>query len=176
MATIFRELSYHPSYFSFIRPLLEYADVVWNNCTQYESNELDKIQNEAARIVSGATKLASIDSLHTEIGWETLGSRRNTHQLKMFYKMKNGLCPDYLASLVLATVGSASTYSLRKSSYLQTLHTDSRLYHTSFLPSAVRDWNELPEQTRNSPSLNIFRNRLKSNLLALIIFQRSSLK
>ena len=47
-------------FFSFIRPLLEYADVVWNNCTQYESNELDKIQNEAARIVTGATKLASL--------------------------------------------------------------------------------------------------------------------
>lgn len=27
-------------YFSFIRPLLEYADVVWDNCTQYEVNEL----------------------------------------------------------------------------------------------------------------------------------------
>ena len=26
-------------YFSFIRPLIEYADVVWNNCTQYEVNE-----------------------------------------------------------------------------------------------------------------------------------------
>ena len=25
-------------YFSFIRPLLEYAEVVWNDCTQYESN------------------------------------------------------------------------------------------------------------------------------------------
>ena len=25
---------------SFIRPVLEYADVIWNNCTQYESNEL----------------------------------------------------------------------------------------------------------------------------------------
>ena len=35
-------------YFSFIPPLLEYADVVWNNCTHYESNESDKIQNGAA--------------------------------------------------------------------------------------------------------------------------------
>ena len=75
-------------YFSFIRPLLEYADAVWNNCTQYESKELDKIQNEAARVVTGATKLASIDSLHTETGWETLGSRRKNHKLTMFYKMK----------------------------------------------------------------------------------------
>ena len=29
-------------YFSFIRQLLEYADVVWDNCTQYEANELEK--------------------------------------------------------------------------------------------------------------------------------------
>ena len=27
---------------SFIRPLLEYADVVWDNCAQYEINELEK--------------------------------------------------------------------------------------------------------------------------------------
>ena len=31
-------------YFAFIRPLLEYADVVLENCTNYESNELEKIK------------------------------------------------------------------------------------------------------------------------------------
>ena len=131
---------------------------------QYESNELDKIQNEAARIVTGATKLAFIDFLYTETGWETLGSRRKTHKLTMFYKMKNGLCPDYLASLVPATVGSASTHHLRNSSDLQTLHTDSRLYNTSFLPSAVWDWNELPEQAHNSPKFNIFKQQTEFQL------------
>ena len=35
-------------YMVFIRPLLEYADVIWDNCTLYEKQELDKIQNEAA--------------------------------------------------------------------------------------------------------------------------------
>ena len=70
-----RKLKFQPDrkylktiYFSFIRPLLEYADVLWNNCTQYESNKLDKNQNEAARIVIGVTKLASIDSLHIDTG------------------------------------------------------------------------------------------------------------
>ena len=81
--------SLQTSYLSLIRPLPECADVVWNNCTQYESDEFDKIQNEVARIVTGATKLASIVSLHTKTGWETLGSRRKTHKLTMFYKMKN---------------------------------------------------------------------------------------
>ena len=71
--------------FLFIRPLLEFADVVWSNCTLYESNKLDKIQNEAARIVTDATKFAFIDSLHTETGWDTLGTRRKNHKLTMFY-------------------------------------------------------------------------------------------
>ena len=35
--------------FSFIRPILEYGGTIWDNCTQYEKAELDKIQNEAAR-------------------------------------------------------------------------------------------------------------------------------
>ena len=40
---------------------MEYADVVWDNCTKYEADELEKIQLEAARIVTGTTKLISID-------------------------------------------------------------------------------------------------------------------
>ena len=76
-------------YISFIRPLLEYADVVWDNCTQQEANELEKIQNEAARIVTGATKLASIQSLMSE----SLTSRREKHKLVLFYKMINSLAP-----------------------------------------------------------------------------------
>ena len=63
-------------YFSFIRPLIEYADVIWDNCTQYQVNKLEKIQNEAARIVTGATKLVSIISLYLETGWEPLASRQ----------------------------------------------------------------------------------------------------
>ena len=50
-------------YFSFIRPIIEYADVVWDKYALYEANELEKIQIEAARIATGATKLVSIDSL-----------------------------------------------------------------------------------------------------------------
>ena len=35
-------------YKSFIRPLLKYADVIWDNCTQQNKNELELIQLEAA--------------------------------------------------------------------------------------------------------------------------------
>ena len=71
-------------YISFIRPILEYADIVWDNCTQYELNALEKIQIEAARIVTGTTKLISVNLLYQEIGWEPLTQRRTKHKLHMF--------------------------------------------------------------------------------------------
>jgi len=45
-------------YISFIRPVLEYADVVWNNLSQTDVNDLEKIQLEAARIIPGAPNLS----------------------------------------------------------------------------------------------------------------------
>ena len=46
-------LSY--SYLTFIRPLLEYGDMILDNCIQFEKQELDKIQTEVARIATGTT-------------------------------------------------------------------------------------------------------------------------
>ncbi|MCG8077918.1 MAG: reverse transcriptase family protein, partial [Candidatus Thiodiazotropha taylori] len=151
-------------YFSFIRPILEYADIVWNNCSQNDANELEKIQNEAARIVTGATRLASIHSLLTETGWETLSARRNKHKLVMFYKMRNNLCPDYLSSLVPSNVGSTVQYNLRNVSDIRTINTNTQLYYNSFLPSAIREWNELPRDLQESQTITSFKYRLNSNI------------
>ena len=48
-------------YFSFIRPILECADVVWDNYTQQQMNDLEKIQIEGGRIILGATELVALD-------------------------------------------------------------------------------------------------------------------
>ena len=40
-------------YISFIRPLMEYADVIWDNQKQNLINKLENIQLDAARIVTG---------------------------------------------------------------------------------------------------------------------------
>ena len=63
-------------YISFIRPILEYGDVVWDNNTRQEKQDIEKIQIETASIVTGTTKLVSIHSLYEETGWETLKTRR----------------------------------------------------------------------------------------------------
>ena len=46
-------------YLSFIRPILEYADCIWDTCNNQEINEIEKIQIEAGRIVTVATKSCS---------------------------------------------------------------------------------------------------------------------
>ena len=101
-------------YVSFIRPILEYADTVWDNCTQYELNALEKIQVEAARIVTGTTKLISVKLLYQEIGWEPLTQKRAKHKLHMFYKMSNDLSSAYLSSVVPSSFEN-TVYSLRDS-------------------------------------------------------------
>ena len=76
----------------FFSTILEYADVIWDNRTQQEKHDLEKkIQLEAARIVTGTTKLVSVQHLYDEIGWETLDVRRRKHKLVLFYKMYNTL-------------------------------------------------------------------------------------
>ena len=148
-------------YFSFIRPVLEYADVVWDNCTKYEEDELEKIQLEAARIVTGTTKLVSIDNLYSETGWETLKSRRKQHKLIVFYKMVNNLTPIYLSSLLPPQVGNISRYNLRNQDKYQTINCKSQLYFNSFLPSSVRDWNLTEDTVRLTQSVNCFKRSIK---------------
>ncbi|MEW8247643.1 MAG: reverse transcriptase family protein, partial [Candidatus Thiodiazotropha endolucinida] len=150
-------------YISFIRPILEYADVVWTNCTKYEEDELEKIQIEAARIVIGSTKLVSISNLYEETGWETLSARRKQHRLTLFYKMIYNLTPPYLSSFVPPLVGDISRYNLRNSDQFQTLECKSQLYYNSFLPAVVREWNSLNESCRSSPSVDCFKNKLKQS-------------
>jgi hypothetical protein len=52
---VLRKLKYrlNRNYLTFIRPVLEYAFEVWDNCGQINSDRLEKVQLEAARIVTG---------------------------------------------------------------------------------------------------------------------------
>ena len=71
-------------YFAFIRPLLEYSCSVWDNCSTENKKILESIHTEAARIITGATKLCNIEKLYSKLGWETLQERRNKQKLIIF--------------------------------------------------------------------------------------------
>ena len=75
--------------------------------------------------------------------------------------MQQQTSPDYLSSLVPST----TNYQLRNSSDLLTLHASSQLYFHSFLPSVIREWNELPEVARDLPSIATFKHELNSDIM-----------
>ena len=63
-------------YKSLIRPLMEYGNVIWNNCYDCDSTLLDSVQYEAARLVTGAIKGTRSERIYKELAWESLSSRR----------------------------------------------------------------------------------------------------
>ena len=81
--------------------------------------------------------------------------------------MLNGLCPDYLSSLVPRTVGNNTAYSLRNASDYKCIRSNTQLCYNSFLPSVVRDWNELPHTTRNATSISAFKRSLNSTSISV---------
>jgi hypothetical protein len=79
-------LSLEQNIMSSIRPLLEYRNVNFDNCTTNKKETTEKVQYEVARIVSDATKRVSIAKLMSEIGWECIESRLNNTNLLFFIK------------------------------------------------------------------------------------------
>ena len=74
--------------------------------------------------------------------------------------MINGLSPQYLSDLVPVTIGSSSNYNLRNSNNIYLVNARTSLYYNSFLPSADRDWNNIPDGHRNVDSVIAFKNVL----------------
>ena len=56
-------------YLSFIRPVLEYACVVWDNSSAEQSEKVESVQRWAAMVVSVAIIRTPQDTLYAELGW-----------------------------------------------------------------------------------------------------------
>ena len=77
-------------YIPYVLPIIEYSSVVWDNCSDQDAYALEKLQNEAARIVTGLTRSVSLYKLYRECGWVDLSERRNNQKLYFMYKALNG--------------------------------------------------------------------------------------
>ena len=96
-------------YKALIRPILEYADVLWDNCSLSECDLIESIQYESARVVTGAMKSTSRSRLLEELSWEDMKTRRSMHKLVLYYKIVNNLTPNYLSDLLPQTVLDSAT-------------------------------------------------------------------
>ena len=98
---------------SFILPLFDYADIIWDNYINTQSNMLEN-HLEVIRIITGSVRGTSHQKLYKESGFCTLKERRKRHKLIQFHKMRNSTCPDYLSDLLPLLVSTTNPYHRRR--------------------------------------------------------------
>ena len=88
-------------YRSIVEPHLNYRCSVWgcSGITRIES--LQKLQNRAARIVTGSSYDAPSEPLRKELGWLSVKEMIVKETSTMMYKSLNDLAPQYLSDLFL---------------------------------------------------------------------------
>ena len=151
-------------YMSYLLPVVEYASVVWDGCSEQDSQTLQKIQNEAARIVIGLTRPVSLENLYKECGWATLSQRRQQHKLSFMYNVNSGMVPSYIQDLIPPLVNEISDYPLRNNRNISVPLNRTSISQKSCIPSAIRLWNSLDDNLKDISTLPTFKRHIFSKL------------
>ena len=101
-------------YQSIVEPYLGYCSIVWDNISDRLTDKLQKLQNRAARIITGADYLTPTTELLSRLGWTNLKKRRNKQKTLMMFKNFNGMTLAYLEGIFSSNIGR-SIYNLRTS-------------------------------------------------------------
>ena len=114
-------------YWTFVRPLMEYALTVWDpvgNKTSQQNFELEAEQNQCARFVVGDyRRTSSITAIKEQIQWESLTERRAKARATMVYRVINYLVFTPQGFLTPSTVPSQTRGALNKVSIPPHAHT-----------------------------------------------------
>ena len=151
-------------YKSLIKPILEYACVVWDPYTQKDILAIESVQRRCARFVyNNYSSYASVTNMLQNLNWPPLAHCR--HQLKAItmFKIMHHLI-DIPADTIL--IPAPSNYSLRGHS-MRLLQPNTRVnsYLNSFFPSSIKIWNNLPNDLITCSSLDQFKARLAEHQL-----------
>ena len=142
---------------------LDYCNSLLHNIPLLQTARLQRVQNNAARLITRTSKHDHITPVLKELYWLPVESRIAFKMLVMTYKCINGLAPSYLAELVQPRKRDGRL----RQNYAPTLHqgiTKKCIGDSAFGAAAPRLWNELPVNIRASGTLAVFRKCLKTYL------------
>ena len=144
-------------YRSFILPVLDYGDVIYNNCTDLLSIKLEEIQLDALRTISGSVRGTSHVKLYQETGFVALKERRKRHKMLLFFKFVNNMLPEHINRKFPNLISETNPYHRRRPNDRNIPFSRTELYKNSFFPSTTSDWNNLPEYVQNYTSIGLFK-------------------
>ena len=135
-------------YQSIVEPYLDYSSVVWDDISDQLTDKLQKLQNRAARVITGADYRTPSSVLLNKPGWSSLKEKRNKQKAIMMFKIMNGMTPAYLEDIFTRNIGR-SVYNLRisrRNLALPAVKTD--YYRNSFAYAGAKIWNALPDEMK----------------------------
>ena len=143
----------------YLRPVLEYASIVWSPYCQSDIDKLEMVQRRSARFVlNRKDRYASVTNMMNLLRWPTLKSRRTNAKLIMLYKIISNIVDVDLDGNLLM---SASSYHTR--CHLTQPYSRVGAHKYSFVPSAIKLWNTLPHDVAHQETVNNLQNKLLTN-------------
>ena len=139
---------------------MEYADVLWDGYSVGESDLLEHVQYESAKVVTGAMQGTSKSRLLEELAWKDLKTRRSIHKLVLYFKIVNNFTPSYLSNLLPQTVKQRSGLILRHALNFTLFPVRIERFKRSFFPSTTLLWNSIDYDQRSTLSISVFKQYL----------------
>ena len=134
-------------YNAIILPHFDYCSMVWDNCSGYLLEKLQKMQNRAARVITGKSyEIRSIDILQ-ELGWKSLMVRRQINKTVFMHKVANG---EYLEKVKsMFNHKNNVNHDLRNNNcYYIFQKPRSNFLKKSISNSGAKVWNDLPNHLK----------------------------
>ena len=125
---------------------------VWDPHTHGLQEELEKVQNRAARFVTGnyVFETGSMTGILGQLKWESLKERRKDSRLILLYKGLKGKARIPTDDLIPKNRRSRNQHSLA----FQIPSASKEVYKSSFFPQTIRDWNDLPDSLISSAEMS----------------------
>ena len=140
-----------------VEPHLRYCCSVWGCASLTEINQLQKLQNRAARIVTNSSFDAPSRPLIQGLGWKTVNELIVGETKTMVFKSLNKLAPQYLCDLFTRN-SLCSSYSLRnKGTDLRLSKKKSSNGQRCFSYRGAKLWNGLSAESKQATSLYSFK-------------------
>ena len=150
-------------YITFIRPILEYAQTVWSNCTLEQKHSIEAVQLAAMRAITGGIRGTSHDKLYTETNFTSTYERRNRKCMITFYKIFHGYTPEYLRDLLPPKVHTRNRYDVRNKHQYTQYKCKYIAFTKTFFPNQSKLWNDLDDSIKYIGSLSDLKAKLKDN-------------
>ena len=153
---------------AFVNSRLDYCNSLLYGVGEGLMDRLQRVQNAAARLVSGAKKYDHITPIRMDLHWLLIRRRVTFKVATLVYKCLHGCAPVYLADDCVAVSSIPGRRFLRSAAHLELTVPRTRTMTSgprAFPVCGPRVWNSLP-CTLRSPELsyNCFRKKLKTEL------------